>query len=43
LSEGCITLQQPSDFTKPHDALKKGPAQPISRGTGQAYGTVDVQ
>ena len=42
ISEGCITLILPADFTRLHDALKRGSTTPIPGG-GVSYGTIDVR
>jgi hypothetical protein len=41
LSEGCITLNSPSDFLALSRKLRAGPMIAVAGG-GKAYGTVDV-
>ncbi|CAM2198552.1 DUF2778 domain-containing protein (plasmid) [Paraburkholderia kururiensis] len=43
LSEGCITLLNPRDFTTLRDRLKASPTIAVPGRKLRAYGTVDVQ
>lgn len=43
LSEGCITLADPSAFARLRAALKASKLMPIPGGKGFAYGTIDVK
>ncbi|MBB3261768.1 hypothetical protein F4827_006608 [Paraburkholderia bannensis] len=43
LSEGCITLADPSAFARLRAALKASTPMPLPGGKGVAYGTIDVK